>query len=160
MEQISTLVTLVLGQGAWIVALLIAGALYVFSVVRSKRELLAVAFGSTLGMTLYLLQDFSVPTFLSMSDALFQHMLAVVLLVGSVVAAWRMLTPLYGNVAGTIVAIATGTVSLGFFVERFFGMPAIPQPLIDLTGSLFALAWWVIVLFLCSIAVFLERRGE
>jgi hypothetical protein len=160
MEQLATLLTLVLAQGAWIVALLIAIALYVFSVIRSKRELLAVAFGSTFGMVLYLLQDFSVPATFAMSDGLFQRIIAALLLLGGVVAAWRMVTPLYGNVAGTVVAIAAGTLSIGFFVERFFGISAVPQLLVELAGSFFALAWWVSVVLLCSIVVFLERRGE
>jgi hypothetical protein len=126
--------------------------------VRGMRALMAVALGSSFGMTLYFLQDFSVPTWLPVTDLLFQRILASVLVVGTVVACFRMLCGMYGNVASVGVAMVGGAVGVGIFLERLFGIVAVPEVLFAVTGSLFSLLWWVVVLLLVSILFFVEKK--
>jgi hypothetical protein len=158
MEFLTDVFAWLLVQGVWIITAITIGALYIVYIVRGMRALMAVALGSSFGMMLYFLQDVSVPTWLPVTDILFQRILASVLVVGTVVACFRVLCAMHGNVASVGVAIAGGVVGVGIFLERLFGIVAVPEVLFAVTGSLLSLLWWATVLLLLGALFFLERK--
>lgn len=158
MEHLLASAIAVLEQSAWIVFGIIVGVLYIMQTLRGIRETLAVALGSTIGMTLYFLQEFSVPTWLPVTDIVFQRLLALVLVTISVAMCVRALVPLYKNTPTLIATIVFGSVGVALLVERLSGISAVPPVMNDILGPTIQVLWWALTALIIVSAVFLEKR--